>query len=1168
MGNFWHEVKGDDSIGAYRPPSAQPSVSIRANRLWLEDPDVPRDAYDPHSMFSKYGAPDDGSKTTCHTSAAGSSKREGVLGPASMWGGGGTAIRGNFSGSVPWVTAGWRSGQSSNRTEPAAATAGPERGSLVSRTQSWTGSGSGTRQQRQPGALWALRACGAMRTGAAATAAAPQTPGQTGPRACKRTPSSHAATWGDDPWDGAVGRSVSCGPLCSRAGAPPAVLLLLVLLPVEAATWEGGADLCSLNGGGAATDILGRTSMGGTVGGPLARPPSFGRGTLPPPGPLKLGNGSEVMELEASEWPGGGAAAAAGRTIVTKTVVTRTHSGRIRTEVTTTTSGPAHLINGYGSGGSGGVGSVDEPPTPLSPGVRLAQGSGLRAARSGGSAQTSPTAAAAAAAANGALSSPRRPSIADGVSAPGGGGGGGAAPPSPILTRRPSQTGLLPLRPVSAGRTAPLAASLPGPLQSSQGNAVQAALRNTWGGAGGGGSGGGIAGSAAAAPAAGSAVAAARMSSPARTPVSARNAAAAGGGSGSPGGGPAAGRLRMSPAFAAAHGLGGGGGGGGSSSSGQIDMYNSAGGGGIGQRPASGRYGSAAAAGSLSPPSPASPEYRSLGSASTRLQSLPGGTAGGGGGLESSALLRASGDTTPLRTPQPPPSPKAVAAAKMMGVRRNAGQCAVSLAFLRRFRTRLLRERKDAASLCTSQVVQEVIKPMTASSACRLTDLNLNELVSEADVGPPDYFISHAWSMPFLQLLDCFFNHLQGALDSTRVWLDIFAVNQHPGAEQKDDLENLRTAIALSQATLVCLDARGTPLERVWCLYEFDNTLALKGADALVLLTPGFSIREIASIFSTCVLTYLSMAFNAKLKLRFLLEPLDAKPDMMALAARAGTDASQWNLAPVAEWLAAPHGPQVAVVTAAPGTGKSTITAVLCMGPEAAAEVAAAAAAGSKPERPSTASPTAAAAAERRRSSMMGHRVSTTGGGGSGVTVHAFHFCKYSDARRQDPVRVVKTLAYQLAQSLPELGRYYCGLDPGTLMQLNQPDTACRELLVMPLQQTVAARGQQILMVLDALDEADKAPQPTHCTGASTSSSSPSSSTPSALDNKVLQLLLHQLSLLPSCVRILTTIRPDPHLLGPIRTRFPDLLELTPGELRKQDKTHAVMQHPTTSEWH
>lgn len=33
------------------------------------------------------------------------------------------------------------------------------------------------------------------------------------------------------------------------------------------------------------------------------------------------------------------------------------------------------------------------------------------------------------------------------------------------------------------------------------------------------------------------------------------------------------------------------------------------------------------------------------------------------------------------------------------------------------------------------------------------------------------------------------------------------------------------------------------------CLYEFDNTLELKGADGLVLMTPGFSVREVASIF-------------------------------------------------------------------------------------------------------------------------------------------------------------------------------------------------------------------------------------------------------------------------------------------------------------------------------
>ncbi|KAG2433437.1 hypothetical protein HXX76_008494 [Chlamydomonas incerta] len=514
---------------------------------------------------------------------------------------------------------------------------------------------------------------------------------------------------------------------------------------------------------------------------------------------------------------------------------------------------------------------------------------------------------------------------------------------------------------------------------------------------------------------------------------------------------------------------------------------------------------------------------------------------------------------------------KLVAAAKVLGTRRNAGLCAVSLAFLRRFRTKLLKERRDAAALCTAQVVMEVIKPMTAGAACRLTDLpdlqGAGGLVGEADVGSPAYFISHAWSMSFLQLLDAVFNHLQGALDSTRVWLDIFAVNQHPGVEQKDDLDNLRTAIRLSQATLVVLDAAGTPLERVWCLYEFDKTLALKGADALVLLTPGFSVREVASIFraidvdaaKATVLSDKAMilddiranhgsteAFNAKLKLRFLLDPLDCKPDMMALAARAGTDPAAWDLGPVAAWLAQPAAPQVAVLSAPPGTGKSTVTAVLCMGPQAAAEVAAAAAAGEAPDRPATAGRRPAADALTRRVSQGGGG----GGGGGGVTVHAYHFCKYSDARRQDPVRVVKSLAYQLAASLPALAPYYCGLDPGTLMQLTAPDAAARELLLHPLQ--TYARGQQVLLVLDALDEADK--------GAAGGSGGSGSAPASALDNKVLQLLLHQLSLLPPNVRLLTSCRPERHLLEPLRSRFPRLQDFAPSQLRRAERTQAAMQ--------
>ena len=75
------------------------------------------------------------------------------------------------------------------------------------------------------------------------------------------------------------------------------------------------------------------------------------------------------------------------------------------------------------------------------------------------------------------------------------------------------------------------------------------------------------------------------------------------------------------------------------------------------------------------------------------------------------------------------------------------------------------------------------------------------------------------------------------------MWIDIVAVNQHPSEQQQDDLANLRTAIHMSKATLVVLDAGGAPLKRVWCLYECDNTITLHGPDRLLLMMPNFSAK-------------------------------------------------------------------------------------------------------------------------------------------------------------------------------------------------------------------------------------------------------------------------------------------------------------------------------------
>ena len=58
------------------------------------------------------------------------------------------------------------------------------------------------------------------------------------------------------------------------------------------------------------------------------------------------------------------------------------------------------------------------------------------------------------------------------------------------------------------------------------------------------------------------------------------------------------------------------------------------------------------------------------------------------------------------------------------------------------------------------------------------------------------------------------------------VWLDIFAITQHPGSAQAHDLSMLEATIAMPGCTtLVVLDdTLGRPLTRCWCMFEIYAT--------------------------------------------------------------------------------------------------------------------------------------------------------------------------------------------------------------------------------------------------------------------------------------------------------------------------------------------------------
>lgn len=170
--------------------------------------------------------------------------------------------------------------------------------------------------------------------------------------------------------------------------------------------------------------------------------------------------------------------------------------------------------------------------------------------------------------------------------------------------------------------------------------------------------------------------------------------------------------------------------------------------------------------------------------------------------------------------------------------------------------------------------------------------------------------------------------------------------------------------------------------------HEFDHTFRC-GGDKLHLVHPTYTYAKLAEVFCTIDASKAHAfspadtkriqaeiiqqhggleAFSSKLKLRLLLDPLSYTTDLALLAARGG-DPQLWNFHAVQAWLQAkkPETTRVLVIAAGAGTGKSCCSAALLSHEE------------------------------------------------MGKAVAAHHFIKYNDQRRLDIVRIIKSLAYQLA---------------------------------------------------------------------------------------------------------------------------------------------------------
>ncbi|KXZ45741.1 hypothetical protein GPECTOR_51g727 [Gonium pectorale] len=197
---------------------------------------------------------------------------------------------------------------------------------------------------------------------------------------------------------------------------------------------------------------------------------------------------------------------------------------------------------------------------------------------------------------------------------------------------------------------------------------------------------------------------------------------------------------------------------------------------------------------------------------------------------------------------------------------------AISLAGLREF----IRTHKISPTTTTAQVVRSIVIPATMGRPnCAYADLDsmsrhaLPPMDSPAAAaarkaaGPPPpytrvaaqsgvksrtisglrrrapyYYVVHAWSRPFLEMVQMLETHFaKRPAEHTYVWLDVFAVPQvspvHGGF-----LHEIQRAIWYASETLACFDVSGTILGRLWCLYEMFYTLICKQcAHALVALT-------------------------------------------------------------------------------------------------------------------------------------------------------------------------------------------------------------------------------------------------------------------------------------------------------------------------------------------
>ena len=134
--------------------------------------------------------------------------------------------------------------------------------------------------------------------------------------------------------------------------------------------------------------------------------------------------------------------------------------------------------------------------------------------------------------------------------------------------------------------------------------------------------------------------------------------------------------------------------------------------------------------------------------------------------------------------------------------------------------------------------------------------------------------------------------------------------------------------------------------------------------------------------------------------------------------------------------------------------------------------------------------------------------------------VVAFQFCQYDQPAHREPYRIIRNLAFQLATRLPDYRKLLLHLGEISGLEEKTPAELFDYLLTGPLRQVIDGGRERLLVVVDALDEAEADTR-----------------------NPFAELLASHGPRLPAWIGFVVTSRPEVSVTGPLQGLSPFLLE-------------------------